>query len=123
MAGRVHRADAEDDVVLGDGELEAEGGAGARGRRPEGLVGGAPDDLIGGSGGCASGGLPCELSVVVERGGEDMDVLRRSRGGGQRGERRGVEAGDVGDVVEVDELEQVADTGCRFRCGRPGAGG
>jgi len=58
MTDGVDGADAEDYVVFGDGEFEAVGGA-CRGKvGPKGLVGGAPDDLVGGVGGRASGGLP-----------------------------------------------------------------
>src|SRR5258705_217282 len=52
--------------------------------------------------------LPGELGVVVEGGGEDVDVLRDAGRGGEGGQRGEVEAGDVGDVVEVDVLEEVA---------------
>jgi hypothetical protein len=58
MPGGVHGANAEDDVVLGDGEFKGESRAGAGGHGPEGLVGGSPDDLVGGACGCAGGGLP-----------------------------------------------------------------
>ncbi len=108
VAGGVDRADAEDDVVLGDGELEVWAVPALSAVGPGGLVGGAPDDLVGGAGGSADGRLPGELGVVVEGRGEDVDVLRRAGCGGQRGEGGGVEAGDVGDVVEVDVLEEVA---------------
>ena len=108
VAGGVDGADTEDDVVFGDGELEGEGGAGGGERGPGGLVGGTLDDLVGGGGGCAGWGLPGELGVVVEGGGEDGDVLRDAGCGGEGGEGGGVEAGDVGDVVEVDVLEEVA---------------
>jgi acetylglutamate kinase len=72
------------------------------------LIGGAPEDLVGGIGGGSDGGLPVELGVVVEGLGEDADVLRLAGGGGEVGENGGVEAGYVGDVVEVDILEEVA---------------
>ena len=58
VAGGVDGADTEDYVVFGDGEFEAVGGAGRGKVGPDGLVGGTPDDLVGGVGGCASGRLP-----------------------------------------------------------------
>ena len=61
-----------------------------------------------------AGAVPGELGIVVERGGQDVNVLRLAGGGGQSGQCCGVEAGDVSDVVEVDELEQVAVLGAVF---------
>ena len=88
-----------------------------------GLIGGAPEDLVGGAGGCADGWGPGELGVVVERLGEDVDVGGRAGCGGEIGEDGGVETGDVGNVVEVDVLEEVAELDAVFDAGCSGAGG
>ena len=107
VSGGVDGADAEDDVVFRDGELDGGAWNGLH-QGPGGGVGGAPEDFVGGVGGGAGRGFPGEFGVVVEGVGEDFDVLRLARGGGEGGERGGVHAGDVGDVSGVDVLEEVA---------------
>src|ERR1700722_6589154 len=108
VAGCVYRADAEDYVVLGDGELDRGCGACGLRHRPRGICAVAPDDLVNSTGRHAFGGLPSQLGVVVERGGEDVDVLWNAGSGGQGSQRCRVEAGYVCDVVEVDVLEEIA---------------
>ena len=80
MAGGVGGAEAEDDVVLGDGDGDGRGVVIGDGLDvgPGGSVGVAGDDFVGGVGGETFGRGPGELGVVVEVAGEDMDVLRRA---------------------------------------------
>src|SRR5262249_27713681 len=52
--------------------------------------------------------LPLQRGVVAQRTGENAHVRRLRRSARQRGERGGVEARNVRDILEVDELQQVA---------------
>src|ERR1035437_676767 len=110
MGGGVDGADAEDYVVLregdGDGNGRRRGGGGGCGLVWDGLEVGpcgcggvAPDDLVRRGGGQAGGRLPCERGVVVHVGGEDADVLRRGWGQGEDGEGGGGEEGGGGGIL------------------------
>ena len=123
MAGGVDGADAEDDVVLGDGDRDGGDVAGGDDAGPVGLVGVAVDDLEGGAGGEACGFFPAEDGAGVVGRIEDGDLLRLAGRGGERGEGGGVEAGDVGDVVEVVVLDVVGVLDAVFDARRSGAGG
>jgi hypothetical protein len=114
VAGWVDGADGENYVVFRDGQLEGEGGACAGEVGPGWLVGFAPDDLVCGAGGGADGRLPAEFGVVVEGRGEDVDVLGFAGCGGESGEGGGVEAGYVGDIAEVDVLQEIAELSAVF---------
>src|SRR5215472_14315236 len=108
MTRGVYCANAEEDVVLADVEGEMCFGGGAPGVGPEGLRRVSPNDLIGSAWRSEGGGFPCQLSIVVKVASEDVDILRLAGRGCERGERGGVQPGDIGYVTCIDELEQVA---------------
>src|SRR5882762_9158689 len=76
VAGSVDGADAEDNVVFGDGNGDGGDVPGGDDAGPVGLVGVAIDDLESGAGGEASGLLPAEGGSGVIGGIEDGDLLR-----------------------------------------------
>ena len=133
----------EDDVVLRNGDLDGEvafrggseftvlhGGEAFRGDRslPVGRGERPPDNFV--MSACWRPGALVPLDCSVIEGvrehlwrGWVLDIDRRRGSVGEDSHGGGVEAGDAGDVIKVDELEQVADTGRRLRRGRSGAGG
>ncbi len=107
VAGGVHGAYAEDDIVLGEGQRDGGIGTGGDDVSPVRLSGVAIDDLEGGSCGEACGSLPAENSACVVGRVEHSDLLGLAGRCGERGESGGIETGDVGDVVEIVELDVV----------------
>ncbi len=108
MTCGVYGAHTKDDVVFGYGQ--ADGGCVSGGDEvgPVGLVGVAVDDLEGSVGGHTGGLLPAKDGVRIVGGIEDSDLLRQAGRGGKGGKSGGVQASDIGDVVEVVVLDQVA---------------
>src|SRR5277367_4700073 len=107
MSGPIHRADAEDHIVLGYGQrclLSFRRGA----PLPIGSRGFSPHDLVAGAVWSAFSRRPAQRRVVVQRFGDDLYVTWRRRSGGERGQCSGIQPRHVGHVVEVDKLQQIS---------------
>src|SRR5271170_8463596 len=115
MPGCVDRTNAEDDIVFGERNGDVGGVPSGDDVGPVGLAGVTVDNLEGGAGGEAQWLFPAEGGPRVIGRIEHRDVAWLPRRGGQRGQRRGVEAGYVGDVVEVDKLQKIAILDAVFR--------
>ena len=105
MSGRIDRPNAEDNIVLGERNSDISRIAGRDNAGPVGLAGVAVNNLEGRAGREAKRFLPAKCGAGVVGWIEDRNVARLAGCERESSQSRGVEAGNVGDIVEVDKFE------------------